>query len=57
MRTKHAADAPAAHCMALGLAFDPQSARAIALAVVGKRFTHGHLLSEFGGGCRRRPQA
>ena len=40
---QHAADAPAADRMALGLHFRPQSTRAVALAVVRKRFAHRYL--------------
>lgn len=40
---QHAADAPAADRMALGQRYGAQPARAVALAVVGKRFAHRDL--------------
>ncbi|GAB3244320.1 hypothetical protein GCM10027346_41890 [Hymenobacter seoulensis] len=43
MRFEHAADAPAADRMTLGLHFGAQPPSAVALAVVGKCFAHGHL--------------
>jgi hypothetical protein len=51
VRFEHAADALAAHGVALGLHLDPQPARAIPLAVVRKRFAHRHLPSRLGSGC------
>nr|WP_245118226.1 hypothetical protein [Hymenobacter volaticus] len=43
MGLEHTANAPAAHRVALGLHFGAQPARAVALAVVGKRLAHRHL--------------
>ena len=47
VRVEHAADEPAAHLVAFGLRFGPQSAGAVALAVVRKRFAHRHLSGRF----------
>ena len=48
MGLEHAADAPAAHGVALGLHFYAQATRAVALAVIGKRFAHSSLPDELG---------
>ena len=45
---EHATDAPAAHGMVLGLHLGPQPARAVALAVMHKRFAYSHLPGRFG---------
>lgn len=42
---EHAPDALAAHGVAVGLHFDSQPGRAIALGVIGKCFAHRHLPS------------
>ncbi|MCB2380418.1 hypothetical protein LGH70_22690 [Hymenobacter sp. BT635] len=43
MGAQQAADAPTTYGVAVGLHFRPQPAGAVALAVVGKSFAHGHL--------------
>ena len=48
MRLQHPADAPAADCMAPGLHFGAYLVRAVALAVVRKRFGHGYLPGRLG---------
>ncbi len=50
MGFEHPADAPAAYPrVAVGLHFHAQPAGAVALAVVGKGFAHGHLPGRFNG--------
>jgi hypothetical protein len=44
---QHAVDAPAAYPMALRLHLGPRPARAVVLAVVGKRFANSHLTARF----------
>ena len=51
MGVEYAADAPAAHRMALGLHFGPPLSRAIALAVVSKGRAHRDLPNRLGRRC------
>ncbi|HEX8658755.1 MAG TPA: hypothetical protein VF690_14520 [Hymenobacter sp.] len=50
MGFEHAADAPAADRVALGLHLGTQPARAVTLAVLRKRFAHRDLPSRLGNG-------
>ena len=48
MGFEYAANAPAAHGVALGLHFGAEPAGAVALTVVEKHFAHGDLLGRIG---------